>query len=85
MIKRPLGIQVSYFNEDGDEVEEKLMDHKARLFLHEYDHINGTQMTNWRLSEGNLDIIDPDRETYKNTQSVSNSINMPHAHFFLDY
>jgi hypothetical protein len=47
------------------------MDHKARVFLHEYDHINGLTMTHWRLSEGKIDLIDEDKENYKNLQSVN--------------
>jgi len=58
MVKRSLGIQVSYVNEEGDEIEEELYDFNARVFLHELDHINGRTMTHWRLSEGNIDIID---------------------------
>ena len=57
MVKRPMGIRVSYLNEEGDELEEELYDFKARVFMHELDHINGRTMTHWRLSEGNIDII----------------------------
>jgi hypothetical protein len=32
---------VSYLNPDGDEIEEELHEFKARMFLHELDHING--------------------------------------------
>ena len=39
MVKRPLGINVSYLNEDCLEVEEKLFDFPARMFLHELDHL----------------------------------------------
>eukprot|EP00347_Sterkiella_histriomuscorum_P004363 403360741 len=70
MVKRPLGIKVSYINGEGDEIEEQIMDHKARVFLHELDHINGMTMTHWRLSEGKIDIIDSDKENYKNLQST---------------
>lgn len=41
MVKRPLAIKVSYLNDEGDEIEEELFDFKARVFLHELDHING--------------------------------------------
>jgi peptide deformylase len=71
MIKRPLGIQVSYLDEEGDEKETEFYDFKARQFLHELDHINGHSMTHWRLSEGNIDIIDSEKDNYKNLASVS--------------
>lgn len=70
MVKRPLGIQVSYINEEGDEIEAELFDHKARMFLHEMDHINGKTMTHWKLSEGNIDIIESEQDSYKNLASV---------------
>ncbi len=41
MIKRPLGIRVSYLNEEGDEIESELQHFRARMFLHNMDHING--------------------------------------------
>ena len=58
MIKRPIAIKVSYLNHEGDEIESEFHDFKARVFLHQLDHINGRLMSHWRLSEGNLDIID---------------------------
>ena len=42
------------------------------MFLHEMDHINGMTMTHWRLSEGNIDIIEGEKDNYKNLASVSN-------------
>ena len=57
-VKRPRGIFVSYINEEGDEIEKSLENFPARVFLHELDHINGRTMTHWRLSAGNIDIID---------------------------
>ena len=32
-------------------------DFSARVFLHELDHIEGRSMTHWKVSEGNIDII----------------------------
>jgi len=28
------------------------------MFLHELDHINGQTMQHWRVSEGNIEILD---------------------------
>ena len=70
MIKRPIAIKVSYLNHEGDEIESEFHDFKARIFLHQLDHINGRVMSHWRLSEGNLDIIDGHKDHYKSLQSV---------------
>lgn len=57
MVRRPRHLEVSYLNENGDEVEKVLDEFEARIFLHELDHINGRTMTHWRASEGNIDLI----------------------------
>lgn len=41
LVKRPKQISVVYTNEDGERVERTLQDHEARVFLHEYDHLEG--------------------------------------------
>ena len=66
MVKRPIGIKVAYLNIEGDEIEEEIFNFRARVFLHNLDHVNGRTMTHWRLSEGNLDIIDDHKDHYKN-------------------
>lgn len=58
MVKRPTGIIVSYLDESGDDIERPFEKFNARVFLHELDHINGRTMTHWRISEGNIDILD---------------------------
>ncbi|KAF2956674.1 peptide deformylase [Marinitoga sp. 38H-ov] len=40
-VKRPEGIKVKYFDENGNEIEEELHDYTARIFQHEYDHLEG--------------------------------------------
>jgi Polypeptide deformylase len=70
MVKRPLGIRVSFLNEEGDEIESELHNFEARMFLHNMDYVNGKTMTHWRLSEGNLDIIEGHKDHYKNMQST---------------
>ena len=77
MIKRPIAIKVSYLNHEGDEIESEFHDFKARVFLHQLDHINGRLMSHWRLSEGNLDIIDGHKDHYKSLQSVFHNLS-PH-------
>ena len=58
MVRRPTGVLCSFIDENGDEVEKHLNNFAARMFLHELDHINGRMMTHWRISEGNIDILD---------------------------
>jgi hypothetical protein len=57
MVKRPVGIHISYQNEEGDEIDQKFYDFHARMILHEMDHLNGKSMTHWALSEGNIDVV----------------------------
>ena len=57
MVKRPLGIHVRYIDQNHDEIEQKLYDFHARMFLHELDHLEGKTMTHWSLSEGNIDVL----------------------------
>ncbi|MDV0443685.1 Peptide deformylase [Methanocorpusculaceae archaeon Cs1] len=40
-VRRPKRIMVRYQNETGETVEEELKDFPARVFQHEYDHLDG--------------------------------------------
>jgi peptide deformylase len=44
-IRRPIDCVVNYWNEEGEPKLEKLQDMTARIFLHEYDHMNGIDFT----------------------------------------
>jgi peptide deformylase len=44
-VKRPEGIEVSYEDENGEIHEKALFGLEARIFLHEYDHMEGTNFT----------------------------------------
>jgi len=57
MVKRPVAIHVSFLNCEGDEMEEKLYDFDARVFMHELDHLQGKTMLHWNISCGNIDVI----------------------------
>ena len=70
MIKRPEAISVSYLNELGDEIETSFRDFKARMFLHELDHVNGKTMTHWQISEGNIDILSGQEENHTNLMTT---------------
>ena len=41
IVKRPILIKVGYIAEDGTDVVEWLPYKKARIFMHEYDHLDG--------------------------------------------
>ena len=40
-VRRPRRITVRYTNETGELIEEELKDYPARVFMHEYDHLDG--------------------------------------------
>ncbi len=40
-VRRPRRITVRYTNEAGELIEEELKDYPARVFMHEYDHLDG--------------------------------------------
>ncbi|MDO5844048.1 MAG: peptide deformylase [Methanocorpusculum sp.] len=40
-VRRPRRISVKYTDENGNEVSEELKDYPARVFMHEYDHLDG--------------------------------------------
>ena len=63
MVRRPIAIEVQYIDEQFNDVTSKLHDFRARVFLHELDHVNGQSMLHWRLNEGNIDILpDPQHD-----------------------
>ena len=70
MVKRPAGIKVSYLDDEGDIIEQKLTDFSARVFLHEMDHINGRTMTHWKLSEGNIEVFEGKQEDNRHLMST---------------
>lgn len=57
MVRRPIGIEVQYIDEQFNDVSSKLYDFRARVFMHELDHVYGQSMMHWRISEGNIDIL----------------------------
>ena len=54
-IKRPVWIEVEYEDENGEQIKNKFTDLEARAFLHEYDHMEGSNFTK-RVSKLKLDI-----------------------------
>ena len=44
-VKRPDGIEVEYEDENGAKLEKAMFGVEARIFQHEYDHMQGTNFT----------------------------------------
>ena len=53
-IRRPDGIEVEYEDENGEKQEKAMFGLEARIFQHEYDHMEGTDFTQ-RVSKLKLD------------------------------
>jgi len=70
MVKRPQAIRVSYLDREGDEIEKDYEGFQARVFLHELDHVNGTTMTHWRVSEGNIDVDAEKTDEHQNLMTT---------------
>jgi peptide deformylase len=54
-VQRPIAVAVRYHNHDGVEITEKLEGMKARVFLHEFDHLQGICFTD-RVGKLKLDM-----------------------------
>ena len=54
-VKRPIWIEVEYENENGEHTKNKLKGLEARVFQHEYDHMEGTDFTQ-KVSRLRLDM-----------------------------
>jgi len=54
-IKRPIWIEVEYEDENGEQIKNKFKDLEARVFQHEYDHMEGTDFTK-KVSRLRLDM-----------------------------
>lgn len=64
--KRPLAVAVAYFDENGKPQDKQLYDFEARVFCHEFDHLQGIPFVHWRVSEGDIEIIS--KESFENLQ-----------------
>jgi len=54
-VPRSLRIEVLYFTRDGEEVQEVLEGFLARIFQHEFDHLNGKVFID--RVENTLDVV----------------------------
>ncbi len=60
LVKRPTEIKVTALNEKGEMIQEHLLGWNARVFLHEYDHLEGKVYLDIvsRDSEGRLELYE---------------------------
>lgn len=72
-VRRPSSIRVKYQNELGEEIDTILTGLSARVFLHEYDHMEGKNFTS-RVSKLKLDLA---KKKYQNKKA---KIIKKHAH-----
>jgi len=74
-VKRPIGIRLAYQDETGA-LQEKgkenylifldYFDFKARVVCHEVEHLNGSDMMHWSVSEGAVKVDENFDEDYQN-------------------
>lgn len=64
-VKRPTEITVEYMNIKGEIVEQTLNGWEARIFLHEYDHLQGVLFTD-KVPEEEKKLLKPYLEQLKN-------------------
>ncbi|HJJ54567.1 MAG TPA: peptide deformylase [Methanocorpusculum sp.] len=68
-VRRPRRIIVKYTDETGATVEEKLKDFTARVFQHEYDHLDGIMFVD-RLTPMSRKLIQRQLDALKEKQSA---------------
>jgi peptide deformylase len=71
LVPRYRNIEVDYIDRQGDRQRAKLTDFVARIFQHEYDHLQGKVFLD--RVETNLDLVS-ESEYYKILQSTSPSV-----------
>ena len=68
--KRPTSIKVNYLNQHGEEVDQILQGFPARVFCHEYEHILGIPFIDWKVSLGEIEVIQGLENNYENLIQV---------------
>ena len=68
-VRRPRRISVTYTDETGTRVEEELKDYAARVFQHEYDHLDGILFVD-RLSPVSRKLVQRQLESLKEKSSA---------------
>ena len=78
-VPRSIRIEVRYFTRDGEEVKEVLEGFLARIFQHEFDHLNGTVFID--RVESTLDMV----YVQKKHLEKEMVIHLPFIHLFTLY
>jgi len=68
--KRPTSIKVNYLNQQGEEKEQILQGFPARVFCHEYEHLLGIPFIDWKVSLGEIEVIEGFENSYENLIQV---------------
>lgn len=57
IIRRPYKIEVSYITQDGEYIKKQIQDFEARIFYHEFDHLNGKTFDNLDLTIDHIQTL----------------------------
>ena len=57
-IPRFSDIKVTYSTEENEEKSENISGFFSRVFQHEFDHLQGGNILDWRVSFGNLELLE---------------------------
>jgi len=69
-VQRPKSVRIKYFNEEGDEFEREFTGFGARLILHEIDHLLGIPFIDWKVSQGEIEILQEYSDKFNNLSTV---------------
>lgn len=70
-IKRFSQIKISYYNEEFEEISDEIINSfQARVFQHEYDHIIGKMFIDWRVSQGEIEVLSTAIKDYEEFNKV---------------
>lgn len=67
---RPKSIRIKYFNEQGEQQEKELSGFEARMILHEMDHLLGIPFIDWKVSQGEIEILENYVEKFQSLSAV---------------
>lgn len=61
LISRYNNATVGYMNLQGEYVQESLNGFKARVFMHEFDHLEANLISSFTVNSGNIEVIEPEK------------------------
>jgi peptide deformylase len=69
-VQRPKSVRVKYFNEEGEELEKEFSGFEARLIMHEIDHLMGIPYIDWKVSQGEIEVLEEYKDKFNNLSTV---------------